>query len=194
MRIRPVILLLSALALPFGPVGMARGESCPSHDTDGGPDAAGSEIVNSPGGASCPCHEAEAWMTSLGTFSVTGAMEAAEAGHSHRARSLAAAGSDSAASDSTKSGAKKDEESKDWFVNMAHGPSDTLRFSLTEGTWMSSDVSRDGKTIIFDLLGDLYTLPISGGRATRLTSGPAGRRTASTCRSRRIGAATTTSG
>jgi Tol biopolymer transport system component/imidazolonepropionase-like amidohydrolase len=38
---------------------------------------------------------------------------------------------------------------------------------------MSLDVSADGKTIIFDLLGNLYTLPIAGGRARLLTSGMA---------------------
>jgi len=35
------------------------------------------------------------------------------------------------------------------------------------------DLSPDGKTIIFDMLGDLYTLPIAGGNATRLTDGMA---------------------
>jgi Tol biopolymer transport system component len=46
-------------------------------------------------------------------------------------------------------------------------------FTATEGSWLSIDVSPDGRTIVFDLLGDLYTLPITGGRATRLTSGMA---------------------
>jgi Tol biopolymer transport system component/imidazolonepropionase-like amidohydrolase len=49
----------------------------------------------------------------------------------------------------------------------------TVSFTTTEGTWMSLDISPDGSTIIFDLLGDLYTLPIAGGKATRITSGPA---------------------
>jgi Tol biopolymer transport system component len=48
-----------------------------------------------------------------------------------------------------------------------------IAFSTNVGTRMSVDVSPDGKTIVFDLLGDLYTLPISGGHATRITSGPA---------------------
>ncbi len=48
----------------------------------------------------------------------------------------------------------------------------TLRFTTNEGTWMSLDVSPDGRTIVFDLLGDLYTLPIAGGTATRITDGP----------------------
>ncbi|MCC6929292.1 MAG: PD40 domain-containing protein [Gemmatimonadaceae bacterium] len=47
----------------------------------------------------------------------------------------------------------------------------TLRFTTDEGTWISLDVSPDGTRIVFDLLGDLYVIPIDGGKATRLTSG-----------------------
>ncbi|MEO6444533.1 MAG: amidohydrolase family protein, partial [Gemmatimonadaceae bacterium] len=50
-------------------------------------------------------------------------------------------------------------------------PTRTLEFTTDEGSWMSLDVSPDGKTIVFDLLGDLYTLPLAGGTAQRITSG-----------------------
>lgn len=43
----------------------------------------------------------------------------------------------------------------------------------TEGTWMSLDVSPDGKTIAFDFLGDIFTMPISGGKPTQFTKGMA---------------------
>ncbi|MDT8342362.1 MAG: hypothetical protein RQ751_12685, partial [Longimicrobiales bacterium] len=46
-------------------------------------------------------------------------------------------------------------------------------FTATEATWMSVDVSPDGRQIVFDLLGDLYLLPIEGGRAKRITEGMA---------------------
>ncbi|MEP6622766.1 MAG: amidohydrolase, partial [bacterium] len=52
-------------------------------------------------------------------------------------------------------------------------PTKPLKFTTDEGTWLSLDVSPDGKTIVFDLLGDLYTLPMAGGKATRITSGQA---------------------
>ena len=43
--------------------------------------------------------------------------------------------------------------------------------NVTEGTWMSLDVSPDGQTIAFDLLGDIYTIPVTGGEATNIASG-----------------------
>jgi Tol biopolymer transport system component/imidazolonepropionase-like amidohydrolase len=47
----------------------------------------------------------------------------------------------------------------------------TIAFTTSAGTYMNVDVSPDGSTLVFDLLGDLYTLPIGGGTATRITSG-----------------------
>lgn len=52
-------------------------------------------------------------------------------------------------------------------------PGRTLRFTTNVGQWMSVDVSPDGQTLVFDLLGDLYTMPITGGTATPLTRGMA---------------------
>ncbi len=46
-----------------------------------------------------------------------------------------------------------------------------LTFTTDEASWISLDVSPDGKTIAFDILGDLYTIPVTGGSATRITSG-----------------------
>jgi imidazolonepropionase-like amidohydrolase/Tol biopolymer transport system component len=60
-----------------------------------------------------------------------------------------------------------------WDVNAPLGPSKMLEFTTDEGTWMNLDVHPDGTEIIFDLLGDLYTVPIDGGKATRLTDGAA---------------------
>jgi Tol biopolymer transport system component/imidazolonepropionase-like amidohydrolase len=47
----------------------------------------------------------------------------------------------------------------------------TIPIDLTEGSWISVDVSPDGRTLVFDFLGSLFTLPIEGGEATRLTYG-----------------------
>ncbi len=52
-------------------------------------------------------------------------------------------------------------------------PGRTLSLDTDEGTWISVDVSPHGETIVFDLLGDLYTLPFAGGDATPLTEGMA---------------------
>ncbi len=58
-----------------------------------------------------------------------------------------------------------------WQVDYQYGPADTVSFTVTEGTWMNLDVSPDGKQIVFDLLGDIYLLPIEGGEATLLSGG-----------------------
>src|SRR5262245_27006283 len=50
-------------------------------------------------------------------------------------------------------------------------PDRTVEFTTDEGTWISLDVSPDGKTILFELLGDLYTVPIAGGEARAITTG-----------------------
>ena len=60
-----------------------------------------------------------------------------------------------------------------WDVEQSLGPSTQLSFETDEGTWMNLDVSDDGRTLVFDLLGDLYTMPIAGGLATRISSGQA---------------------
>jgi len=52
-------------------------------------------------------------------------------------------------------------------------PSRNVDFKTSEGTWLSLDVSPDGKALIFELVGDLYSMPISGGEARKLTSGMA---------------------
>ncbi len=58
-----------------------------------------------------------------------------------------------------------------WDVSHAPGPKTTANLDVTEGTWMTVDVSPDGTEIIFDLLGDIYSLPMAGGEAKNLTSG-----------------------
>ncbi|MBI3219745.1 MAG: PD40 domain-containing protein [Bacteroidetes bacterium] len=46
-----------------------------------------------------------------------------------------------------------------------------IPIKTSEGTWMSLDVSPDGKTIAFDFLGDIFTMPITGGKPNQFTSG-----------------------
>ncbi|QCW99356.1 amidohydrolase family protein [Aggregatimonas sangjinii] len=50
-------------------------------------------------------------------------------------------------------------------------PERTIEFATDRGTWISLDVSPDGQTIAFDLMGDIYTMPITGGKAKALTNG-----------------------
>ena len=59
--------------------------------------------------------------------------------------------------------------SKKWDVTADLGPTQKVAFDTSEGTWMNVDVSPDGRQIVFDLLGDLYTMPIAGSGASPAT-------------------------
>jgi len=76
-----------------------------------------------------------------------------------------------AASSESAATAPKDSLEKKWDVSVLHVPSDTIVFDATEGTWMTVDVSPDGREIVFDLLGDIYKMPITGGKAVLLSGG-----------------------
>ena len=67
---------------------------------------------------------------------------------------------------------KKDNEKK-WDVSNPEGPYKEVSFSVNEGTWMNVDISPDGKEIVFDLLGDIYSMPAAGGEAKVLRAGHA---------------------
>ncbi|WP_265530494.1 amidohydrolase family protein [Sphingomicrobium marinum] len=68
---------------------------------------------------------------------------------------------------------KKDLEGKDWVVDARRGPGRSVPIDTTSGTWMSLDVSPDGSEIVFDMLGDIYLMPISGGDAVPISTGHA---------------------
>jgi len=50
-------------------------------------------------------------------------------------------------------------------------PARKVEFTTNQGTWLSLDVSPDGKTLLLELVGDLYTLPFAGGEARKITAG-----------------------
>ncbi len=58
-----------------------------------------------------------------------------------------------------------------WSVDDAPGPKFEVEIDTTTGTWLSLDVSPEGDEIVFDLLGDIYIMPIYGGEARALTEG-----------------------
>ncbi len=73
-------------------------------------------------------------------------------------------------------------DSKDkaaWDIESPPGDAFQQSIDVDEGTWLSLDVSPDGTEIIFDLLGDIYSMPITGADGTngqhpkKLTSGVA---------------------
>ena len=59
-----------------------------------------------------------------------------------------------------------------WDVNAPPGlTTRKVQLAVDEGSWMNVDVAADGRTIAFDLLGDIYTMPIEGGTPTRIAEG-----------------------
>src|SRR5215467_5514449 len=64
---------------------------------------------------------------------------------------------------------KKDDKKKPEELPLK--TTEKIEFVTDEGTWMSLDVSPDGTTIVFDLLGDIYTMPIGGGEARLIIGG-----------------------
>src|SRR3954453_8598224 len=68
------------------------------------------------------------------------------------------------------SGGKKDQK---WDVSARHGPGHDVTIDTTDGTWMNLAVSPDGREIAFDLLGDIYVMPVTGGEARPIAQGNA---------------------
>jgi imidazolonepropionase-like amidohydrolase/Tol biopolymer transport system component len=63
-------------------------------------------------------------------------------------------------------------EKTKWLVNAPeNAPLTKIDINVSEGTWMNITVSPDGKHLVFDLLGDIYQIPIAGGEATPLAQG-----------------------
>ena len=56
--------------------------------------------------------------------------------------------------------AGRSKSDKEWQVERPESATRSINIDVTEGTWMSLDVSPDGKSIVFDLLGDIYELSL----------------------------------
>jgi Tol biopolymer transport system component len=80
---------------------------------------------------------------------------------------------DAAVQDKQEAKDEKKDGKKDEKKGLPLKPTRKIEFTTDEGTWLSLDVSPDGKTIVFELLGDIYTLPIEGGSAKLIDGGMA---------------------
>ena len=68
---------------------------------------------------------------------------------------------------------KETQEEDDWSIERPTEQTQAVAIDVSEGTWMSLDVSPDGNSVAFDLLGDIYEVPITGGEARNLSPGMA---------------------
>src|SRR6266403_1842599 len=92
------------------------------------------------------------------------------------ARKASAKRKDAAEQEKDKQEEKKDEkkeEKKDEKKGLPLKSDRKIEFTTDEGTWLSLDVSPDGKTIVFELVGDIFTIPIGGGPAKLISGGMA---------------------
>src|SRR5205807_2582043 len=55
------------------------------------------------------------------------------------------------------------EPAEHWDVTKARGATRDIDFTTSESTWMSVDLSPDGKRIVFDLLAHIYRVAAGGG-------------------------------
>jgi len=78
---------------------------------------------------------------------------------------------DAKKADDDESDGESDDEKDKWDVQNPPYAYHDVTIDTDQGTWMNLDVSPDGRFIAFDLLGDIYEIPISGGEAKSLTRG-----------------------
>jgi len=67
--------------------------------------------------------------------------------------------------------AQDNDDSDKWDITTHRADYTEISFNTTEGTWMNLDVSPDGQEIVFDLLGNIYLMPVTGGEARALREG-----------------------
>jgi len=66
---------------------------------------------------------------------------------------------------------EKSKEEDKWEVSSDQYHTQEINIDTTATTWSNVTVSHDGKTLVFDMLGDIYSVPMSGGDATAITHG-----------------------
>ena len=85
---------------------------------------------------------------------------------------VANAASSDTPSTQTAASSKTDKQDKPrWDVTNPQGEFTTATIDTDESTWSTVDISPDGQTIVFDMLGDIYTMPAAGGEATAISQG-----------------------